>query len=380
MLAQLNTELKNKFLQILFPMSLNKAFIDTLIRPEILAMSAYQVATASGFIKLDAMENPYAWPTDLTQLWLQSLRDCPINRYPEPNANALVAKLQQVHRIPKHCTLLLGNGSDEIIQILLMALPSRARVLAPNPSFIMYQQISQSLGLQYHSVKLQSDNFALDISSMLQAIKKWQPTIIFLAYPNNPTGNIFNTEEMHQIIRLAPGIVVIDEAYASFTNSSFIDELNQHSNLLIMRTLSKLGLAGLRLGYIAGDPKIITQLHKIKLPYNINVLTQASALFALEHNDIFCKQSASICANREQMSNSLSTFTDLKSYPSQANFILFKTLKHNADNVFQSLKEQKVLIKNLSPQGHALTNCLRVTIGKTKENKIFLHALKRALK
>ncbi len=360
-------------------MSLNNDFIQSLIRPEVLAMHAYKVANAAGFIKLDAMENPYSWPEVLTQQWQDSLHDCPLNRYPDPDATTLAETIRQAHQIPEYSQLLFGNGSDEIIQILLMALAPNACVLSPDPGFVMYRQISQSLGLNYYGVDLQSNSFELDMPAMRRIIAQQQPAIIFLAYPNNPTGNLFDAEAIREIITLAPGLVVVDEAYAPFADASFISELNNYDNLLIMRTVSKLGLAGLRLGYIAGNGKIIEQLNKIRLPYNINILTQVSVLFALEHNDVFLDQSALICQHREQMSKELSSLPELHCYPSRANFILFKTLKHDANEIFQRLKEQNILIKNLSPQGRALTNCLRVTIGKTNENLAFIVALKKAL-
>lgn len=260
-----------------------------------------------------------------------------------------------------------------------MALQPTATVLAPEPGFVMYRQICQSLGLNYQGVDLLNDSFDLDMPRIRRLIEQQQPAIIFLAYPNNPTGNLFDADAIREIIKLAPGLVVVDEAYAPFADASFMNELNNYDNLLIMRTVSKLGLAGLRLGYIAGHPEIIEQLNKIRLPYNINVLTQSSVLFALEHNDIFLKQSLAICNNREQMSNDLNSLAQLQCFPSRANFILFKTLKHDANKVFQILKQQKVLIKNLSPQGRTLSNCLRVTIGKTNENLAFMTALKKSL-
>lgn len=359
-------------------MSVNQAFINTLIKPEVLAMNAYKVADATGFIKLDAMENPYHWPSELTQQWLQSLTDCPLNRYPDPGARALSEKIKHCQKIPEHCQLLLGNGSDEIIQILLMALAPDACVLSPDPGFVMYRQISQSLSLNYCAVDLLSDSFDLDMLAMRKKITEQQPAIIFLAYPNNPTGNLFDTDAIREIIALAPGLVIVDEAYEPFADASFIQALKNHDNLLIMGTVSKLGLAGLRLGYIAGHNKIIEQLNKIRLPYNINTLTQATVLFALENKTIFQDQSAVICTEREQLFASLSQLSELQCFPSRANFILFKTLRHDANQIFQRLKKEKILIKNLSHQNQALTNCLRVTIGKTNENRAFMHALKKA--
>ena len=259
-------------------------------------MSAYKVADATGLIKLDAMENPYSWPEDIKNQWLETLKDCPLNRYPDPEAKALTATIKRLNQIPDQFDVLLGNGSDEIIQLLLMALPSSACVLAPDPGFVMYKQLSLCLGLNYHGIPLLTDSFDLDLPAMLAAIETHQPSVIFLAYPNNPTGNLFSETSIREIIKTAKGLVVIDEAYAPFADASFIDSLGQYDNLLVMRTVSKLGLAGLRLGYIAGLPDIIEQLHKIRLPYNINSLTQISSDFALSNKALFDRQTQNICA------------------------------------------------------------------------------------
>ena len=247
-----------------------------LFRPEVLALSAYHVPEVTGFIKLDAMENPYTWSDDIKQQWLNVLKNCALNRYPDPEARQLNATIKQVNGIADEFAVLLGNGSDEIIQLLLMALPPTASVLSTTPNFVTYKQISDSLGLCYHGVSLTAD-FELDEAAMLAAIEQHQPSVIFIAYPNNPTGNLFNEAAIIKIIEAANGSVVIDEAYAPFANASFMNRLEHYENLLVMRTVSKLGLAGLRLGYIAGHPSIIEQLNKIRLPYNINILTQVSA-------------------------------------------------------------------------------------------------------
>lgn len=354
--------------------------LETLFRPEVLSMSAYHVADASNFIKLDAMENPYSWPEDIQQSWLETLKTCPINRYPDPEAKTLAAALRRANGIPEHAALLLGNGSDEIIQILLMALASDAAVLAPEPGFVMYKQVAQSLGLRYQGIPLLADSFALDMPAMRAAITESQPALIFLAYPNNPTGNLFSAEAIKEILAIAPGLVVIDEAYAPFADASFIDQLDNYPNLLVMRTVSKLGLAGLRLGFLAGEPAIVEQLHKVRLPYNINSLTQLTVGFALDHGEFLLAQTQTLRQERATVFQALQAMPDIHAYPSAANFILFRTLSRPANDVFASLKSQGVLIKNLSPQGGLLNDCLRVTIGKPEENQSFLSALTEALK
>ena len=356
---------------------MSKLNIQTLFRPEVLALSAYHVANAEGFIKLDAMENPYIWSNELKHLWLARLKDSPINRYPDPQANELNATLKKSNQLPDEIGLLLGNGSDEIIQLLLMALPPNSHVLSTTPSFVMYKQISVSLGLNYHGISL-TDNFELDLPAMLSAIEKYNPAVIFLAYPNNPTGNLFDENAINQIIQTAKGLVIIDEAYEPFANhASFMNRVSE--NVLVMRTVSKLGLAGLRLGYIAGDNRIIAELDKIRLPYNINVLTQVSVQFALENKNVFDEQTRAICHERTSMLNALNSLDGITAYESAANFILFKTPENQATKIFEIIKTHGVLIKNVSSQGGLLTDCLRVTIGTPDENLAFLNALKFAL-
>jgi histidinol-phosphate aminotransferase len=342
-------------------------------------MSAYHVANASGLIKLDAMENPYTWPDDVRASWLETLKTCELNRYPDPEAKQLTQTIRQHNNIPPAFDVLLGNGSDELIQILLMALPPTASVLSTQPSFVMYQQISQSLGLSFINIPLLPRSFELDLPAMLAAIAEHQPAIIFLAYPNNPTGNLFSAEAINKIIAAANGLVVIDEAYAPFADASYMGELARHENLLVMRTVSKLGLAGLRLGYLVGAPAILEQLNKIRLPYNINILTQATAQFALTHQALFDEQTQKICAERTHVYGHLCNMAGITAYPSAANFILFKTPKDKASDIFAAIKQQGVLIKNLSPQGGLLIDCLRVTIGKPEENRAFIAALKSCL-
>lgn len=353
--------------------------ISSIFRKEVLAMSAYKVADAQGLIKLDAMENPYNWPEDIKKDWLEELKSCQLNRYPDPESRHLTRTIKHLNHLSDRVDVLLGNGSDEIIQLLLMALPVAASVLAPVPGFVMYKQLSDCLGLNYLGIPLLADAFDLDLPAMLEAIEQHQPSVIFLAYPNNPTGNLFSETSILDIIKTAKGLVVIDEAYAPFANASFIGALDQFNNLLVMRTVSKLGLAGLRLGYIIGNPAIIEQLNKIRLPYNINCLTQISADFALSNKTLFDQQTHKICAERAIVFKQLNELDGITAYPSAANFILFRTPENKASEIFLSIRQQGVLIKNLSGQGGPLDDCLRVTIGKPEENMAFLTALRKSL-
>lgn len=348
-------------------------------RPEILAETAYPVPVAEGMIKLDAMENPYNWPETMVEAWLEHLRRVHPNRYPNPKAPPLKAALRRYAKIPDSADLLLGNGSDEIIQIVLLALVGQpsASVLAPQPTFVMYRQVAKWLNLDFIGVPLKAD-FSLDLDAMLTAIARHRPRVVFLAYPNNPTGNLFNESAMLEIIQQAPGLVVVDEAYAPFAQSTFMDRIDKFDNLLVMQTLSKLGLAGLRLGFLAGPGIWIEQFDKLRLPYNINVLTQLSAEFALIHREVFEQQTARIRADREILLAELETFPQVEVFPSATNFILLRV--PDADLVFERIRQQGVLIKNLNPAGGLLRGCLRVTVGTRAENQAFLNALCTALK
>lgn len=353
--------------------------IEHWVRPEIRALSAYHVPDPGNCIKLDAMENPYRWPAELVNSWLECLRDLPLNRYPDPSARHLQARLRVAMQVPEDMSVLLGNGSDELIQMIVQTIAAPGRViLAPEPTFVMYRLIAQVLGLKFAGVPLTED-FALDIDAMLEAMDLHQPAVVFLAYPNNPTGNLFDSVAVRRIITEAPGLVIVDEAYAAFASDSFMGALGQYPNLLVLRTVSKMGLAGLRLGMLAGPSEWLSEIDKTRLPYNINVLTQASAEFALEHRAVLDDQTGRIRADRADLLAALSGLTGLKVYPSEANFILFRTPSGKADGIFAGLRQRGILIKNLSGAGGALADCLRVTVGTKGENAAFLVALEAQL-
>ena len=353
-------------------------FVLACVRPEIRALSAYEVAHAEGMIKLDAMENPFPLPPAIRTRIAAAVAAVPVNRYPDGGARGVKAALRTAFSIPDSLGLILGNGSDELIQIITTAVAKPgAAVLAPEPSFAMYRLDALFAGMRYVGVPLRAD-FALDGAAMRAAIEHERPALVFLAYPNNPTGNLFDEQAIETLLCESPGLVVADEAYHAFAQRSFMDRLGQFDNLLVMRTLSKQGLAGLRLGILAGDPAWLAEFDKLRLPYNINSLTQASAEFALQHMDVLDEQAARLRAERERLLQELAALTGVRVWPSAANFILFRT-DASADAVFAALRQQGVLIKNLSGAGGVLTNCLRVTVGTPHENAAFLAALRQAL-
>lgn len=346
------------------------------VRPEIRALSAYHVADPQGLVKLDAMENPYRWPEPLVDAWLQGLRGVSLNRYPDSQATELKACLRTAMAVPTGLEMLLGNGSDELIQLVLLALAAPGRtVLAPEPTFVMYRLLARALGLNYVGVPLRSDDFDLDFVAMAEAVRQHRPAVLFLAYPNNPTGNLWDAERLGELIAGAPGLVVADEAYTAFSKATLLPILGEFPNLLVLRTVSKLGLAGLRLGLLIGLPAWLAELEKVRLPYNINVLTQVSARFALQHASVLQAQVEQIVRDREDLFARLQALPGVMAWPSAANFILFRVARGFGDSVFTGLRHAGVLVKNLNGSHPLLVDCLRVTVGRPTENEAFLDAL-----
>jgi len=352
-----------------------------LLRKEVLDLHAYHVPDSSGYIKLDAMENPYLVPPGLRGEIAEAVAAAAINRYPDPTAASLKEKIRAVTGLPKAMEILLGNGSDELIQLLAMAVNKPGAVLlSVEPSFVMYKMIATFTGMRYVGVPLITNigaaDFSLDMPATLAAIRREKPALVFLAYPNNPTGNLFPAEAVAQIIQASPGLVVVDEAYYAFASDSFIPHLASYPNLLVMRTFSKLGMAGLRLGFLAGSAAWLGQLEKLRLPYNVGVLPQVVAEILLAHHEVLLQQAEQIKRDRTKLYEQLSEIAAVKVYPSEANFLLFRVA--DANTVFNGLKQRGVLIKNLN--GHPmLENCLRVTVGTPDENARFIAALQETI-
>ncbi len=349
----------------------------SLLRREILDLHAYHVPDSSGYIKLDAMENPYSVPQVLREEIAAAVAHAAINRYPDPNPASLKERIRSVLGLPPGMEVLLGNGSDELIQLLAMAVNKPGAVLlSVEPSFVMYRMIATFTGMRYVGVPLATD-FSLDLPATLAAIEREQPALVFLSYPNNPTGNLFSADAVQQIIAAAPGLVVVDEAYYAFASDSFIPHLARYPNLLVMRTFSKLGMAGLRLGFLAGSTAWLEQLEKLRLPYNVGVLPQLVAEKLLAHHEVLLQQAQLIKQDRTTLLRQLGEIAAVRVYPSEANFLLFRVA--NATAVFNGLKQRGVLIKNLNGGHPMLNDCLRVTVGTPQENERFVTALQECL-
>jgi histidinol-phosphate aminotransferase len=349
------------------------------LRPDVLAMQRYVVQPATGLIKLDAMENPYELPADLQLELSHRLASVALNRYPSTHTD-VIAAIRAAQQIPAEYEMMLGNGSDEILHLLIQACATdNAVVMAPTPGFVMYAMSAHLNRCQFVGVPLQA-NFELDLPLMLAMIKQHTPAILFLANPNNPTGNEWCANSIKACIdtmQLHGGLVVIDEAYQPFANRSWLPRLSDAPNVVLVRTLSKLGLAGLRLGFLVAAPAWIEQFDKVRPPYNINVLTLAAAQCVLSHNAVLEQQAQEIMNQRTVLLSALNQMAQgeaIKPYPSAANFILLKV--PDAALWFSALKSQGILVKNVSSLSPLLHNCLRLTVGSSTENAALIAALR----
>jgi histidinol-phosphate aminotransferase len=343
------------------------------IRPEIRAMRAYHVADATGLIKLDAMENPYRLPEPLAHELGERLAAVALNRYPPADPAALKTKLARAIGLPHGAALMLGNGSDELIHLAIQACARPGvTVLAPWPGFVMYELSTLFNGCRFVGVPLKPD-FSLDVPAMRAAIELHKPAIVFIAHPNNPTGNLFGRDAIRAVIDVAPGLVVLDEAYLPFAQDTWLPALAAHPNLLVLRTLSKLGLAGLRLGYLCAHPAWIAEFDKVRPPYNVNVLTLAAVDLLLDHLDALDGQAARIRAERARVLAALRNIPGVTVFDSAANFLLHRV--GDADGVFARLRQRGILVKNVARMHPLLAGCLRTTIGTAEENDAFLAAL-----
>jgi histidinol dehydrogenase len=348
------------------------------IRADVRAMQAYPVADATGMVKLDLMESPYALPVELRAELARELSEIAVNRYPQPRAEGLRETLRATMAIPEGAGLILGNGSDELISLLAMAVARPgASILSPVPSFVMYEASARLAQVRFVGVPVHAD-FSLDVERTLAAITRHQPAVVYIAYPNNPTGTLYPRAEIEAIIAASPGLVVVDEAYQAFAPDTFLADVASYDNLAVMRTVSKSGLAGARLGYLAAPKPWTDELDKVRPPFNVNVFTQCYVRFALLHQEVLVEQAQRLKQARGELFAKLEDMAGIEAFASSANFILFRVVSSNpeaANRVFEGLCRRKVLIKNLARAHPLLGNCLRVTVSSPQENALFLAAL-----
>jgi len=355
--------------------------IAAVIRQDVKSVHAYAIQDSTGLVKLDAMENPFRLPEALQRALGERLGRVAINRYPVACVGQVIEALSAYVKLPAGCKLMLGNGSDELISLLAMAcdLPG-ATILAPVPGFVMYEMSAKLQGLRFVGVPL-DERFELDEDAMLEAIERHRPAITYIAYPNNPTANLFDEGAVERIVAAVgaqKGLVVLDEAYQPFSSRSWMARAGTLPHVVVMRTLSKFGLAGVRLGYLAGPAALVDEIDKVRPPYNIGALNAEATLFALEHADEFGRQAATIRAERERLQATLRGLPGVEPFPSEANMILVRVADSAA--VFRGMKERGVLVKNVAGLHPLLANCLRLTVGTPEENALMIDALRASLK
>ena len=350
------------------------------VRQDIQSMHAYAIQDSTGLVKLDAMENPFRLSEALQHELGERLGRVAINRYPVGCVSDVIAALSAYVKLPAGCKLMLGNGSDELISLLALAcdIPG-ATLLAPLPGFVMYEMSAKLQGLKFVGVPLSAE-FELDQAAMLAAIAEHRPSITYIAHPNNPTANLFNAGTIERIVAAVgeqSGLVVFDEAYQPFSSSTWMDRVAQHEHVLVMRTLSKFGLAGVRLGYMVGAAALIDEIDKVRPPYNISALNAEATLFALEHADEFARQAATLRTERARLQAALQAMPSVKAFPSEANMILVRV--PDSKRCFEAMKARGVLVKNIAGLHPLLANCLRLTVGTPEENTLMIDALKASL-
>jgi len=347
-------------------------FIEQWLRSDIKNIDAYHVPVSKDMIKLDAMESPFGVPEDLKVEFLKCIEQSEVNRYPEADPSPLKGTLRSLMDIPDEFGILLGNGSDELIQLLALACSKDDLIMSFEPSFVMYELVSKYVNLEYFGVQLDS-NFDINLNDALLIIEREKPKIIFIAYPNNPTGNCFDYDAIIEIIKSTNSMVILDEAYYAYSDKSFLSEISNFPNLLVLRTISKIGFAGLRLGLLIGDQETIAQLNKLRLPYNINALTQTSANFLLQDKQRIINNAQIIIEERRRLAHELSLFSKFKVYPSQTNFILVHS--EDAHSLHTALKENGILIKGF-PKGSKLSDFIRISVSEPVENNILIDAIR----
>jgi histidinol-phosphate aminotransferase len=347
------------------------------LRADVQGMHGYAVQPSAGFVKVDTMENPFRLPDALRKELGERLAEVALNRYPAERGDVLRAELAKHANMPADCEIMLGNGSDELISLLTLAadVPGNV-VMAPLPGFVMYEMSAKLQGLKFVGVPLTPD-FELDAPAMLAAVREHQPALLYLAYPNNPTANLWNDDVIDALIEAAPGLVVIDEAYQPFAARDSLARLRRHEHVLLMRTMSKFGLAGVRIGYLMGRKALVAEIDKLRPPFNVSVLNCEAALFALEHADEYARQAATIRAERDKLLRELQALPGVTPFPSEANMILARV--PDAKRVFEGMRARGVLIKNVSGLHPLLANCIRITVGTPEENPQTLAALRGAL-
>jgi histidinol-phosphate aminotransferase len=348
-----------------------------LIKPGLRELKSYEAPVYPCKVKLDAAEGPYPPPPQVLERLEELARTMSYQRYPDAEATELKKALAGWYGTSPD-RLVVGNGSDELIQLLCTVFGGAGtKVLIPTPTFSMYAIIARALDMLPVEVDLLED-WSLDKESMLEALKEDAVSMVFLASPNNPTGNQFDEETIRAIVETERAVVVIDEAYGEFSGATLAGLIDQYPHVVLLRSCSKIGLAGLRLGTLIAGPSVVSVVEKVRLPYNVNGFTQAAVSLVLEHSEALSNQIEAVRAERGRLLESLEEQPGVSPYPSEANFVLFRVDKYDAKVLHEKLLGEGVLVRYFGGPGR-LGQCLRATVGKPEENSALLKALAKAL-
>lgn len=325
--------------------------------------------------KLDANESPFDLPPGLKEKILAEAKNLPFNRYEGPHREKLRALIARENGI-NPAGVILGNGSDELIQLLVLAFSGPGKpVVIPSPTFSMYEFVAKQVGSQIVSLPLRPPQFSLEVEELLAVLEETGPgALLFLCRPNNPTGNSIPVKEVDYILQRVRGPVVVDEAYTEFSGSSLVHLLHHYENLILLRTLSKAyRLAGLRVGYLLAHPKVARRLEATRLPYNMSVFSLLSAWIIMQHREEILAPLGQLIAQRQRVTEGLAALPGITPLPSETNFILF-ALSEPAAPIWEELKKRGILLRYY-PDIPELATYLRVSIGTEEENTLFLSEL-----
>ncbi|MEZ0362019.1 MAG: histidinol-phosphate transaminase [Hydrogenobacter sp.] len=348
-----------------------------MISDRIKKLSPYKTETTRAKVRLSSNELPLLLPEDVRKRIGEEVSKIPLNRYPDPKADELREIIAQ-HLGVKKENLVLGNGSDELIYYLSIAVGEFDRgVFYPIPTFPMYEISARLLGRSRVEVALSEDK-DIDLEASIRSIRRFSPILAFISYPNNPTANCFSREKIEKI-RQEGLFTVIDEAYFHFSKKTFLKDASSREDTVVLRTLSKIGMAGLRIGILVAKEDIAHEINKMRLPFNITYPSQVIArLMLTEFYHLVENCVSMVIRERERILVELSKIEGIEPYPSDANFILFRS-HIDADTLHKELLRRGVLVRNVSHLP-TLENCLRVSVGLPEENDAFLEALEDAIR
>jgi len=334
-------------------------------------LKPYSVPEIQCRIRLDGNESPYNLLNTISDEIYESVSRIELNRYPDSTTRELREKISSQTGVPTG-GILLGNGSDELIQMIIECYTGKSGcILMPKPTFSMYRISGMVLGKEVSEVDL-DESFDLDTEAIKEVISEKDPDLFFFATPNNPTSNRFSRGRIVEIIESTSGIVVLDEAYFDYQGDTLLPLIETYENVVVLRTMSKIGFASLRLGIMLCKECIIHQVNKARLPYNINSLSLVLASLVYEKYDIVQEKIELVKQERERLSIALAGINGISVYPSDANFLLLDV--GDSQRVFDELVKRDILVRKLHGT-QRLENCLRITVGTPNENDELIEAL-----